>query len=172
MVSPGLNATLERYDRELGERLRGRVGARRGLAELFGVAADVMSPAYRVLVLTLILWRPTRARGLRAFAAAVLAAVIAKRLRDAIRRPRPGPRPDGGLPSRHAAASVAIAAILVDRRSGLGLPVALITAIGLVVRVTTGEHDPADVIAGALLGGIVARVTVRMTGGRRTAAAD
>jgi membrane-associated phospholipid phosphatase len=172
MTSLGLNATLDRYDRELGESLRGQVGARRRLAEVCGLAAGVMSPAYRILVLTLILWRPTRARGLRALAAAVLAASIAKRLRDTIRRPRPGTRPGGGLPSRHAAASVAIAAVLTERRTGLGLPMALITAIGLLGRVATGDHDPGDVIAGVVLGGIVARVMIRITGRRRANAAD
>lgn len=172
MTTPGLPSTLDQFDRDLGERLRGHVGARRRLAEIFGLAADVMSPAYRVLVLTLILWRPTRNRGLRALAAAVLAALIARRVRDGIRRPRPGTRPEGGLPSRHAAASVAIAAVLSERRSGLGLPLALITAIGLLGRVTTGDHDPADVIVGAVLGGMVARVIMRMTPGRRPGADD
>ncbi len=170
MTSPGLNATLDRYDRDLGGRLRVRVGARRQMAGLFGLAADVMSPAYRVLVLTLILWRPTRARGLRALVASVLAALIAKRLRDAIRRPRPGCRPEGGLPSRHAAAAAAIAVVVSERRAGLGLPMALITAVGLVGRVTTGDHDPADVISGAVLGGIVARGVVWITAGRRATA--
>lgn len=172
MTTSGRTTTLERYDRGLGDAVRDRVGARRRLADLFAIAADVMSPAYRVLVVTLILWRPTRSRGLRALVGAVLAALVAKRLRDEIARPRPGARTEGGLPSRHAAASVAIAAILAERRKGLGLPMALITAIGLMGRITTGDHDPADIISGALLGGTVARLVLRLSGRRAPVAAE
>ena len=39
---------------------------------------------------------------------------------------------------------------------------AVITAIGLSGRISTGDHDPADVVAGALLGGVVARVVARL----------
>lgn len=163
MTTAGRTTTLERYDRELGDAVRDSVGARRRLAELFAIAAEVMSPAYRVLVLSLILWRPTRARGVQALAGAVVAALIAKRLRDEIARPRPGTRTEGGLPSRHAAAAVAIAVILAERRKGLGLPMAVVTAIGLMGRITTGDHDPADIISGALLGGTVARLVLRVS---------
>jgi hypothetical protein len=172
MSAEGLNTTLERYDRGLGDAARRRIGARRGLSDALGIAADVMSPAYRVAVLTLILWRPTRARGIRALAAAVAAALIAKRLRDAIARPRPGARTEGGLPSRHAAASVAIAAVVARRRAGVGVVVAFVTALGLLGRVTTGDHDPADVVSGALLGGLVARVVLWATERSRAPEAD
>jgi len=157
-----LHETFDRLDREVGARLRSRIAGRGRVARTLAVAGGVMSPVYRVLVLVLILWRPTRTRGVRALVAAASAALIARRLRDEIARPRPGVRPEGGMPSRHAAAAVAIAGIVAERRRGLGLPMGVITAIGLTGRISTGDHDPADVIAGALLGGIVARVVARL----------
>jgi len=53
---------------------------------------------------------------------------------------------------------LAIAGIVAERRRALGLPVAAITAVGLMGRISSGDHDPGDVVAGAILGGIVARV--------------
>jgi membrane-associated phospholipid phosphatase len=162
MPRTALHETIDRLDRELGARLRDRVAARPRVARALAIAADVMSPAYRVIVVVLILWRPTRMRGVRALIAAASAALIAKRMRDAIDRPRPGLRAEGGLPSRHAAAAVAIAGIVAERRRALGLPMAAITAVGLTGRISSGDHDPVDVVAGALLGGIVARVVGRL----------
>lgn len=157
-----LHENISRLDRKLGASLRSRLAGRGRIARFLAVAAGVMSPVYRVMVLALILWRPTRMRGVRALIGAVAAALIARRMRDEIDRPRPGARPEGGLPSRHAAAAVAIAGIIAERRRGLGLPMAVITAIGLSGRISTGDHDPADVVAGALLGGVVARVVARL----------
>jgi len=165
MQRPAFNETFDRLDRELGARLRGRLGGRGCLARTLALAADAMSPLYRFAVLVLILWRPTRVRGVRALVAAVVAALIAKRIREGVARPRPGVRVEGGLPSRHAAAAVAIAGVIAERRRGLALPVAVITAVGLAGRITTGDHDPADVVAGAVLGGVVASVVARV--GRR-----
>ncbi len=157
-----LHETINRLDRELGARMRGRVARRGRFARTLAVAGGVMSPLYRIMVLALILWRPTRMRGIRALIGAVAAAMIARRMRDGIARPRPGVRAEGGLPSRHAAAAVAIAGIVAERRRRLSLPMAVITAIGLSGRISTGDHDPADVVAGAVLGGVVARVVARV----------
>jgi membrane-associated phospholipid phosphatase len=167
MLTRGLQTTLGRYDRELGASLREQVSTRQRVHTTFGLAADVMSPAYRFVVLLLIVWRPTRAQGLRALIAAALAALIAKRIRDELARPRPGARSDGGLPSRHAAAAVAIATVLADHRPRLGLPMAMVTAFGLMGRISTGDHDPADVLAGALLGAVIGRVVLLVPGVRR-----
>jgi len=168
MTNPDAQAPFDRYDRRLGAFLRARLNARASVARVLAGAANTMSPAFRVLVAILILWRPTRRRGLRALVAAVLAALLAKRLRDDIARPRPGARIEGGMPSRHAAAAVAIASVLADRRRGTGLPLAVITALGLAGRLSTGEHDPADLVAGALLGRGVARLVTRISAPRGT----
>jgi len=166
-----LHETINRLDRELGARMRGRVARRGRIARTLAVAGGTMSPLYRIMILALILWRPTRMRGIRALIGAVAAAMIARRMRDGIARPRPGGRAEGGLPSRHAAAAVAIAGIVAERRRRLGLPMAVITAIGLSGRISTGDHDPADVVAGAVLGGVVARVVARMGRSRSPAPA-
>jgi undecaprenyl-diphosphatase len=162
MQKTTVRETLDRLDRRLGAHLRDRVAGRGRTARALAVAADAMSPLYRLVVLVLILWRPTRVRGVRALVAAVAAALIARRMRDDIARARPGARVEGGLPSRHAASAVAIAGIVAERRRGLRLPMAVITAIGLMGRISTGEHDPADVVTGALLGGVVARIVARL----------
>ena len=162
MPTTTLQETLDRLDRALGARLRDRLARRSRAARALAIGGDALSPLYRVVVVVLILWRPTRARGVRALVSAVCAAVIAKRMREAIARPRPGLRAGGGLPSRHAAAAVAVTGIIAQRRRGLGLPTAAITAIGLVGRVSSGDHEPADILAGAVLGGLVASVVGRL----------
>ena len=162
MPTTTVHETLDRLDRALGARLRARLAGRPRTARALAIAADALSPLYRAVVLVLILWRPTRARGVRALVAAVSAAVIAKGMREAIARPRPGLRADGGLPSRHAAAAVAITGIVAQRRRGLGLPMAAITAFGLLGRVSSGDHEPADIVAGAVLGGLVASAVGRL----------
>src|SRR5271157_826280 len=172
MPRPALHETIDRFDRELGACLRECVADRSRLARTLALAADAMAPVYRLVVLVLILWRPTRGRGLRALVAAVAAALIAKRIRDGVARPRPGLRSGGGLPSRHAAAAVAIAGIVAQRRRALALPMAAITAVGLMGRISSGDHDPVDVVAGAVLGGVVARVVGELAPTRSADAAD
>lgn len=166
MTEPSVDAVFNRYDRKLGAALRAHVNARPSVARALAGAAQAMSPAYRVLVAIMIVWRPTRMRGVRALIAAVIAALLAKRLRDGIARPRPGDRTDGAMPSRHAAAAVAIASVLADRRRGVGPPLAIVTALGLVGRISTGDHDPADLVAGALIGRGVAGLVVRVAAPR------
>ena len=63
MPTTTLHETLDRLDRELGARLRDRLAGRSRVGRALAIAADVMSPLYRFVVLVLILWRPTRMRG-------------------------------------------------------------------------------------------------------------
>ncbi len=158
MTEISMQGTFNRVDRELGRSVRALSATHPPFDECFSVASNVMSPSYRIVVALLILWRPTRARGIEALIAAVLSTVISTQLRNAIDRPRPGIRHDAGLPSRHAAAAVAIATVLSSRSRGRTGVLGLITTIGLIGRVTTGNHDPADIVCGAVLGGAVARI--------------
>lgn len=173
MIRLATPAALTHGDRALGARLRGVLTRRTAVARTLECAARAMSPAYRLAVLALILWRPTRLRGLRALAAGVIAAMAAKRLRDEVSRPRPGQRDGGGWPSRHAAAAVAVASVVAERRPAIGVPLAVATGVGLLGRVSTGDHDPADLVAGAVLGRLVARLVLAgRQANARTAAAD
>ena len=83
-----------------------------------------------------------------------------------IDRPRPGERSDGGFPSRHAAAASAIARSVGHSNRSLGRLVGAVAAIGLVGRVVSAEHDPADIVAGVVVGcaaaGAVAAVSDRV----------
>lgn len=161
---PALLAELALRDRRLGRAVRARVSpAARGRAT---VAAHALSPAFRALVALMVVMPRTRGTGLRAGAAAVAAALIARALRDRIGRARPGERPDGGFPSRHAAAAAAIAhaAGRRDRRLGAALGVAALA--GLSGRVICAEHEPGDILAGAALGVAVAEVVTRAVPGR------
>jgi membrane-associated phospholipid phosphatase len=105
-----------------------------------------------MVVALLILRRGRRRTGLHALASGVAAAMAARALRDRVGRPRPGDRPDGGFPSRHAAAAAAIARAASRREPRLGRALAAAAALGLAGRVATAEHDPADIAAGAALG--------------------
>lgn len=63
---------------------------------------------------------------------------------------------DPSFPSDHATFvfAAAVALLLISRR--LGLPALLFAAVVAFSRVYTGEHYPADVAAGALIGSVVA----------------
>jgi undecaprenyl-diphosphatase len=107
---------------------------------------------------------------------AVLAAgcglVIASVAGSLIDRPRPfaahpgaihaflAHAPDPGFPSDHATAAFAIAAVLLLVLGVRTLPVLLAAAALAVSRVLVGVHYPADVLAGALLGGAAAVLVV------------
>lgn len=121
------------------------------------VAARAMSPAFRALVAALVVAPPTRWVGLRALASSVAAAHVAGALRRRIGRRRPGPRREGGLPSKHAAASVAIARSVTTVRPGAGVVLWPVVVVGLAGRVLPRDHDPADLVAGAATGWAVAR---------------
>lgn len=121
------------------------------------VAAGATSPAFRVAAAALALSPPTRRAGVRALVAAVAAATVARLLRDRLGRRRPGPRTEGGFPSRHAAAATAIVAAVSAGHPARGAALAAVAAAGLASRVATGDHEPGDIVAGVVLGLGVAR---------------
>ncbi|HMO00196.1 MAG TPA: hypothetical protein PKD59_12345 [Miltoncostaeaceae bacterium] len=158
---------LLQLDRRLGGAIRRLAAAVPGGPSWARVTARVMSPAFRIAVAVMILRRPTRATGLRCLAAGVGAAVAARLLRDRLARPRPGDRADGGLPSRHAAASAAIARTAAAGAPRVGRAMAAGAVVGMAARVAAAEHDPADIAAGAALGLASARVVSALAGGQR-----
>src|SRR4051812_2640083 len=112
--------------------------------------------------------RPLRRAAVGAAASAGVALAVAALASTAIARARPFASDpsrvhlliphaaDPGLPSDHATAAFAIATaiLLCDRRWGA---VMLVFATALAVgRVAAGVHFPSDVIAGALLGTVIA----------------
>jgi len=150
--------SLFRHDRRLGENIRTRVERLPGGLALAKGAANVVSPLFHLAVGATLAEPGHRATGIRMLAAGVGAAMIARALRDRIGRPRPGDREEGGFPSRHAAAATAIAMTAAPRRPTMGLALSVIAAVGLLGRIGSGQHEPADIVAGALLGALVASV--------------
>lgn len=142
---------LSAVDRALGVAARAAAGRHPAAARRLALAAETMSPAFRITVAVLCARRRTRRAGVRALAAGTAAALIARAARDRIGRARPGPRREGGFPSRHAAAAAAITAAVADDRP-LGAALAAVAGVGLTGRVTSGHHEPADIAAGVLLG--------------------
>ena len=68
--------------------------------------------------------------------------------------------PDAGFPSDHAAALAAIAVALLFFVRWLGAVTAVWALLVGVARVYVGEHYPADVVAGYLLGALAAAAVV------------
>jgi membrane-associated phospholipid phosphatase len=157
---------LTRIDRRAGAGLRRAIAALPGGREAARLAAGALSPAFRVAVAVMIARAGSRRAGLEALAASVGAATAARLLRDRLARRRPGRRNDGGFPSRHAAAATAIARAAARHHAGLGRALAAAAALGLVARVASAEHDPADIAAGAALGLAVDRTVERLLGER------
>jgi membrane-associated phospholipid phosphatase len=143
---------LAAADRRLGRAVRERIGRRPRLDRAARVSGSVLAPVFELLIMALVAERPTRAAGLRAGASAVAGAAAAKALRDVIGRPRPGTRSEGGFPSRHAAAASAIARSVAHSNRYAGRALGAVAAIGLIGRVVSAEHDPADIVAGVIVG--------------------
>jgi membrane-associated phospholipid phosphatase len=156
-------ANFGSFDRRVGRRVRGSIEAIPGGAAASRAASEALAPAFEALVASLLVRSHARRTGFEALVAGAGASLAARAARDAIARPRPGPRLDGGFPSRHAAAAVAIAGAVTRRHPGLRPWVAGAAAAGLVGRVATGEHDPGDILAGAVLGWCVDRLVARST---------
>jgi membrane-associated phospholipid phosphatase len=150
--------SLSDLDRRAGARVRAAVGRLPGGRAAAAAAAGALAPAFRGLVLALLVDRPRRHTGVAALAAAVGAAQAAAVLRDRLGRPRPGSRAEGGLPSRHAAAAAAIVRTVGRRHPRAARPLALLAALGLAGRVAAAEHDPGDIAAGVLVGWAAAGV--------------
>lgn len=159
-------AALARADRTAGRAVR-RAGAHLpGAASGARIAARTLSPAFRGAVVALVLVRPTRPAGVAALGAGVAAGLAARAMRDRIGRRRPGARGDGGFPSRHAAASVAIARAVQRRRPAVGAALWGVALAGLLGRVVTADHDPADIVAGAVVGLVAEGATTAALGAR------
>lgn len=155
---------LDALDRRFGNAVRAIVARTPAGPRAAGWAAQGLSPAAHLLVAAMIARRVTRQAGVEALVGAAAASTIARVARDAIGRERPGDRPDGGLPSRHAAAAAAIAAAVGRRHPLLGLAIWPAAAVGLTGRVATAEHDPADILTGAAVGIGVDRLVRRVLG--------
>jgi membrane-associated phospholipid phosphatase len=153
-------------DRRLGQAIRHWVIRLPGGAISADGAARALSPAFHLAVAVAIAHRPSRATGLRMLASGVAAALAARALRNRIGRSRPGGRAEGGFPSRHAAAAVAIA-VAARRRPGLAHLLWPIAVAGLLGRVASGEHEPADIAAGGGLGLVTAQIVDFLARGER-----
>lgn len=121
-----------------------------------------MSPVFRIVVGALVVAPATRTTGLRALAAGAGASLAARALRDRLGRPRPGERADGGFPSRHAAAAVAIATAAGRRDPRIRAVLAGAAFTGLFARIVDAEHEPADIVVGAALGLATTRLLERL----------
>ena len=143
---------ISRLDRRFGDALRRAAGAVPGCADAATVVAQSMSPAFRVTVAAMIIRPSTRRTGVEALAAGVVAAIVARLLRDRLGRRRPGDRAEGGFPSRHAAASSAIASAVARRDGRAGGVLALAAGLGGAARIAAAEHEPGDIAAGIALG--------------------
>jgi membrane-associated phospholipid phosphatase len=152
---------LSRRDRQAGAALRRTVARSPALVRAARIIAGAMSPGFRTVVVGLVATRRTRGTGLVALAASVASALIAKVLRDRLGRARPGARTEAGFPSRHSAASVAIAVVVSERHPMAGQVLGVAAIVGMAARVATAEHEPGDVLCGAAVGGAVATAIAR-----------
>ena len=140
-------------DRALGRSVRAAIRTRApGATDALGLAGRLLSPAFRGVVVLLLLDPRRRREGSAALLATVTAATIARHTRTRIDRRRPGDRVEGGFPSRHAAAAVALVSAVGGARTPLGRTAAAAATVGLLGRVVRADHDPADIAAGAVVG--------------------
>ncbi|SDQ20383.1 undecaprenyl-diphosphatase [Actinopolyspora saharensis] len=148
------------------------------LWELAALFTEAVVGLFAVMLL-LVWWRARKrgaavmARALLAPAGVVLAYLASEFSKTLLRAPRPchtfpdfeipaecPPASDWAFPSNHAtvAGAVAVGVLLAWHR--LGIPTALLSALGACSRVFVGVHYPHDVLVGVLLGGLVASVVV------------
>ena len=132
-----------------------------GATRLLRGASESLAPAFEALVVALLTRPRGRRAGIEALLAGATASTVARCARDAIARPRPGPRSEGGFPSRHAAAAVAIAGAVARHQPRLRPWLVATTVAGLAGRVVNGHHEPGDIAGGALLGWSVDRLVAR-----------
>lgn len=138
-------------DRQAGAALRRRADAAR-MRPFAVTASESLAPIFELTVAAMIALPSTRRDGVQALASGALAATGAKLLRDRINRRRPGPRSEGGFPSRHAAAAVAIARSSYRSGGPAAAALGIIALGGLAGRVLSAAHEPADIAGGAALG--------------------
>jgi membrane-associated phospholipid phosphatase len=164
--NPGPMTGPYSLDRRLGEALRRGAASVPGGTKAGRIVSGAMEPAFEALVAGMLVRSDARRSGVHALIGAAAASATARLVRDAIGRPRPGTRRDGGFPSRHAAAAVAIARTAGRRHRSLRPWLVGATVAGLIARVVAAEHDPADIAAGAFLGWSVAGLLERAMGPR------
>lgn len=169
-------------DRALGHLLNAAAARHDWLGDPLELWAGASAPAFALLVAALLAWGawrrgPALRAGLLAGAAAAVSVGLAAAVSRLIDRPRPfaahpgqfralvGHAADPGFPSDHATAAFAIAVAVLTVHRRLGLAALAGAALLAVARVAIGVHYPADVLAGALLGGTVAWGLHRLTAG-------
>lgn len=145
--------------------------------DLLGGYVTASEVIFAVILVALFLavpgrWRRTGQRAaLAAGASFVVAALIAHVVGSAIDRPRPfvahssihaflSHAADPSFPSDHATAAFAIAVAVAVRQRLWGSVLLVLAAVLSVGRVFLGLHYPSDVVAGALLGTLVASITI------------
>lgn len=162
-----------RLDLSLFERINGLAGHHQLPDDLFLGLARFGPYVLAAAFVAFWLWpAPARLRAQRLLSGilAALAALLALGVNQLLGRLWYRPRPfvghparlllpgshDPSFPSDHAAFAfaVAVALLLVSRR--LGLAALLLAALAAFARVYVGEHYPADVLAGALVGSLAA----------------
>lgn len=167
MSSPEMTRVILAADRRAGSAVRNRVASVPGGHEYTRLAADAMAPAFQGLVLALIVLPGARVLGVRAALAGTAAGLLARVARDAVDRPRPGSRTEGGFPSRHAASATAITLVIARDKPLLGAVALTSGGLGMLARVGAADHDPLDIAAGAGVGAAVARIMRRRRQRRR-----
>ncbi|ACU35542.1 phosphatase PAP2 family protein [Actinosynnema mirum] len=152
-----------------------------GLPEYVGTAADIATDAVVgvfVLLFALLLWRARRegsrdeqARAIVAPVAMVVAYLVSRTAKSLVEQDRPcrtmdvisecPPVGDWSFPSNHSAiaGAAAVAIVMCDRRQRWVVPVALLAGAS---RVFVGVHYPHDVLAGLLLGALVAAIMQKL----------
>lgn len=160
-------------DLQLAEHANRFAGHHDGWEDVARTYAQISEPLFLALVALLIvggllLRRPrVLVSGVLAGLASGVALLVAGLLSALVDRPRPfvgHPQihaflahvPDAGFPSDHATAAFAIAGVLLLRHGLWTVPVLIAAAALAISRVLIGLHYPSDVLAGAVLGLLVA----------------
>jgi membrane-associated phospholipid phosphatase len=71
------------------------------------------------------------------------------------------------FPSGHSGSAAAFAVAVGDVLPGLRLPLGVAAAIVAFSRIYTGVHYPSDIVAGAVVGGLLGRATSTVARGIR-----